>query len=289
METRTRDGQSDETRDSGLGTTDHAGDLAHRAGTDTGTGTGTGPAAPGSGIPPHWADRADLARRATDRRRLLGGAFGAGLAVTLAAGLVRAQDAGTPAADDATGDSGATDDTGTATADLTTDERGQALIDRASLALETVQADLNSVAGQADTDSAGDTVAEGTALRDTAQAALDGGETARAIRAAGASLAMTRAANCLLRANLSFTGLPSQEARSSRVLAATFETIERVGLALTEAGVATTPAAGTPAATHTAPTSAGDGSVDLVEADRFAGRARGAYGEAFDLYAAGAY
>ena len=288
MDTRTRDDHTTGTRGITPGTadrtTDRTGDISQTTRTDLGTEIRS--AAPDAGDAPHWADRADDARRATDRRRLLGGALGAGLAVTLTAGIGRAQDSGTPAADDTTDDA---DDSDTATADVPDGDRVQILIDRASLALETTRADIDSVAGQADTTSAEDAVAEGTSLRDAAQSALDGGETARAVRAAGASIAVTRAANGLLRSSLGFAGLPSQEAPSSRVLAGAFDLIERVGVALVEVGDASATSAGaTPAATGDT-TTASDGSAGLVEAERFVGLAQDAYGEAFDLHAAGAY
>ncbi|MEJ7762782.1 MAG: hypothetical protein WKF80_08305 [Thermomicrobiales bacterium] len=282
MDTRTRGDQGTGTRATAPGTIHHSNDLPLAECMAGATGSDDRD----PGIPPHRAERADLTRRATDRRRLLRGAVGAGLAVTMAAGLARAQDAGTPAAEDSTDDA---DETGTTTGDVANRERVQPLIDRASLALDTVQTDIDSVTGQADT-AAGETVSEGTALRDTAQAALDGDEPVRAIRVAGAALAIAKAADSQLRASLGFAGLPSQEVRSSRVLARVFKTIERVGVALTEAGDATATASGaTPASTDAGMTAAADGSADPVEADRFLVLAQGAYGEAFGLHAAGAY
>lgn len=208
------------------------------------------------------------------RRRIVAGTAGLGLAATLGLSAVRAQDEATPEpttgsvgesiadATPAAGVGGQTDD------DLTDDdaaESGEQVAERIAAAtetIETIQSDLAAVATEIETPQIDELLARAVDLRDRAQTALDGGDDG-AIRLARGAHATARAAGDLLRAELTYPGLPSQEVAASRILAAAFERIEAVGAEIGDSTDA-------------------DVGLSLTSAQTI-------YATAFDRYGAGAY
>lgn len=159
------------------------------------------------------------------RRRMVVGALGAGLATATVFQIGRAQvDTGTPeaspAADTATG---------------TSDSASAAITDRATTAIEwatetitATQADRDTVAGQIDTTTVDALLTQATGLRDRAQEAADSGTEDDALRLAFAAWGTANTAGDVIKAQLTYAGLPSQEAPSSRMLANAHEMIQSV-------------------------------------------------------------
>jgi hypothetical protein len=157
------------------------------------------------------------------RRRMIAGTLGAGLGTAAIFQIGRAQ-TGTPEASPTT-------DTTTGTGDDTTAE----ITDRATTAIEwatetitAAQGDRDTVAGQIDVTTVDSLLTQATGLRDRAQQAADGADEEGALRLAFASWGTANAAGDLIKAQLTYTGLPSQQAPSSRVLANAYEMVQAV-------------------------------------------------------------
>lgn len=155
------------------------------------------------------------------RRRLVVGALGASLATATVVQIGRAQvDIGTPEA---------------SPADSTTDSDVTATTDRATTAIawatETItaiQGDRDTVVGQIDATTVDALITQATGLRDRAQQAADGGTEEEALRLAFAAWGMANTAGDVIKAQLTYAGLPSQDAPSSRALAKAHEMIQAV-------------------------------------------------------------
>jgi hypothetical protein len=160
-----------------------------------------------------------------NRRFLLAGAAGAGLATAGYLSLVNAQEEATPgAAANATPD--AIEATGTETIDDASrvTDRIDAIRDR----IDSVRADRDAVAAGIDPAQIDTFLGQATALLDAAGAALESGTIAPAQRYAEAGGRMAGAARGLIVAQLTFPGLPSQEASTSVLLADAHERLTAV-------------------------------------------------------------
>ncbi|MBA2277662.1 MAG: hypothetical protein H0W06_07835 [Chloroflexia bacterium] len=162
---------------------------------------------------------------AFDRRRLIAGTLGAGLATTTLFQIGSAQNQG------ATPEASPSANTGTGTderADDRSTERATTAIEWASGTITTVQTDRAAVATQLDATTIDTLLTQAVTLRDRAQQATDGGDTSEAVRLSLAASATAEAGGDLIVAQLTYPGLPSQQARSSRVLAGVYDALKMV-------------------------------------------------------------
>jgi hypothetical protein len=191
-----------------------------------------------------------------DRRKALAGAVVAGVGATATVGLVYAQDS-TPEASPSTGDE--------ATPDASSNDTGRAQVDLDVLntSLELVQADLDAVRDQVDATTIETLLAQATDLIAQVQTASDAGTTDGIQRNAFAAIAVLHATSGLIHAQITYPGLPSEEARSSRILAHAFEAIEEAGTAA--------------------------GSATDIDTSFYITTAQSTYTTAYDLYTAGSW
>lgn len=175
-----------------------------------------------------------------NRRAVMAGAAAVGLAITGASTsylrLAGAQD------DTATPTAEATDEATDATPETSTSpdgdtSRATALLQEASIRLAEVQADREAVAAEIETATVDEVLSQARLLLDEAQAGLDGGDEAGAVRLAAGSWQTAQAGRDLIVAQLSYAGLPSQQAAASRVLARAYERIETVATGTTSTDV----------------------------------------------------
>ncbi|MDP8910241.1 MAG: hypothetical protein M3N47_14265 [Chloroflexota bacterium] len=161
------------------------------------------------------------------RRRMVAGTIGAGLATATVFQFTRAQvDTGTPEASPTTGNT-SIEDPDTAINATVSDDATTA-IEWATEAITTAQADRDTVATQIDATTIDSLLTQATSLRDRAQQAADGGDSDGALRLAAAAWGTARTAGDLVKAQLTYAGLPSQEAPASRVLANAYEMVQAV-------------------------------------------------------------
>ena len=155
------------------------------------------------------------------RRRLVVGALGAGLATATVVQIVRAQvDTGTPEA--------SPDDSTAGSASTATTDRATTAIAWATETITAVQDDRDTVASQIDATTVDALLAQATGLRDRAQQEADGGTEDDALRLAFAAWGTAHTAGDVIKAQLTYAGLPSQDAPSSRILAKAHEMIQAV-------------------------------------------------------------
>jgi hypothetical protein len=191
-----------------------------------------------------------------DRRKALAGAVVAGVGAAATVGLVYAQES-TPEASPSTGDE--------ATPDASSNDTGRAQVDLEALnaSLELVQGDLDAVRDQINATTIEFLLAQATDLIAQIQAASDAGTTDGVQRDAFAAIALLHAISTLIRAQITYPGLPSEEARSSQTLARAFETIEEAGTVA--------------------------GSARDVDTSFYITTAQSTYTAAYDLYTAGSW
>jgi len=197
-----------------------------------------------------------------DRRAVVGGVVGAGLATAGIARLATAQsstDSATPDASTAATPEPSSSDTSGSTNTAMAEER----IARAQERLDAATADRDAVSGEVDTATSDALLADGTTLLAAAQASLDAGDTGEAIRQASATGAAATASTAVLVSLLTFPGLPSQESAAARALAGAFD---QVGTAADDAA-----------------------DVTAVDAAALVTTAQGLYSLGYDQYGSGAY
>lgn len=162
-----------------------------------------------------------------NRRILVGSAVSAGLATAGYLRLVNAQtETGTPEAEvgeDASATPGASasandDDTALATG----------VLDNVQAMVAAVQGDRDAVADEIDVTTVDEVLSQASSLLDDAQSAIDGGDAEGGMQSAAGAWQSARAARDLIIAQLTYAGLPSQEASASRVLARAHELIDAV-------------------------------------------------------------
>ncbi len=196
-----------------------------------------------------------------NRRRFAGVALGAALAASVVAGLGMA----------AAQDSAATSDiSSAATPPATSDRSGRendeldvtAMIDQATTMVSEVSTDRDAVSVQIDTATVDDLLAHASDLIGRAQA-TSASDANQPVRLLSGAVATAEAAHELLEARLTYAGLPSQEGRASRTLAAAYEQIDAV--------------------------SGPSSSTSDVDTSFYVTTAQALYGEAFDLYGAGSF
>lgn len=196
-----------------------------------------------------------------NRRRVLVGAAGAGLATTLGATLAFAQDV-TP-----TPSTGTTDPNGSATPSAGTSGIGTAtestLLQQVDDAITSAQADVAAVGNAVDLSVVQQLLTAATGLRDRLAAAPSGTDDSASRRLARAAITTADAASDLLKAHLSNYGLPSQQDRASRILAAAYDRIQALSTSI-------------------------DTSQD-ADAATFVTTAQTLYQSAYDLFNAGTY
>jgi hypothetical protein len=142
-----------------------------------------------------------------DRRKALAGA--------VVAGIGNAQESTPEASPEA---SPSTDDESSA------NERAEVAIESLNTRLTLVQSDLDAVRNQIDPATIGSLLTQATDLIDQAGTVTDA-----SLRPAFAAMAVLAAGSHLIRAQLTYAGLPSEEARSSRILARAYEVIGEAG------------------------------------------------------------
>lgn len=202
---------------------------------------------------------------AITRRRLLAGSLATGVIAAGTLGIARAQDdpatpTGTTDSTDATPDAATGGSASTPATDTTLSDEALA---RADEVIAAVQTDRDAAAASVDVADVDAILAQAGIHRDLGAEAAAAGTTAEAVRQAMVAAATARSARVLLEARLSYPGLPSQEVRSSRLLAATFEEI--TGVSADVAGTT-------------------DANVQF-----FVTMAQDLYAQAYDLYGSGAY
>ena len=154
--------------------------------------------------------------RQVNRRRILVGMTAAGLAAAVGGSFARAQVA-TPIADDSA----------TPSADTTpgADEWSNAL-SRVDEEIASAQADRDAIASQTDVTVVDELLSLATALRNQASSASSGSDDILTLRLARGASAAAQAAVELIKAQMADYGLPSQQARASRILERANEVIE---------------------------------------------------------------
>lgn len=208
---------------------------------------------PGTGQPDDVT--ASSPRRVIDRRRLVAGSLATGVITASAFQIAGAQD--DTATPDATPGGTPEATTGDATA------LAEEALARADAVILSVQADRDAVASSTDLTEVDAILTQASVHRDLGRGAITAGTIPEAVRQAIVAGGTAHASRMLLKARLSYPGLPSQESRSSRALARTFEEIAAV----------TADAA-----------SATDTNVDF-----FIANAQDLYTSAYDLYGGGAF
>lgn len=193
------------------------------------------------------------------RRRLVGGALAGAVAASAVAGLSRAaqEDPATPGTGSDTTPGASTSTTGRQ------DRAVAAMIERATAVIASVTADRDAVADQIDTTTVDDLLDRARSLVEQAQAS-DSMDGEGSLRRAGAAIGIATTSQELLEARLTYPGLPSQEAPASQVLATAYDRVDAQGGQLDA-------------------TSTDDDTSFLLTT------AQGLYGEAHDLYGAGAF
>lgn len=182
------------------------------------------------------AREAEVSPRAGLNRRAVMAAAAAGLATAGAStGFLRLasaqDDAATPAAE-------ATDATpATSTSPESDTSRVSTIIERARAEIAAVEADREAVADQIEAATVDEVLSQASLLVDEAQAGLDGGDPDAAMRLAAGSWRTAEAGRDLIVAQVSYAGLPSQQAAASRVLAQAYERIDTVATATATADV----------------------------------------------------
>ena len=158
---------------------------------------------------------------ALDRRTLLAGSVVAGAAAIASSRYVFAQDSSPEASPDA--ETGTDDESTESRGDL-----GQEQIDRLTAQLESVQADLDAVSDQVDTTTIDPILTQVTDLISQTQTGFDAGETDTLRQTAFAALAGIESARALIKGQITYAGLPSEQVRTSKSLARLFEEIGSV-------------------------------------------------------------
>ena len=157
------------------------------------------------------------------RRRMVAGTLGAVLATAAIFQIGRAQtQTGTP---EASPSASTSTDSSNQESDRST-ERATAAIAWATETITDAQGDRDAVAAQLDATTIDALLTQATALRDRAQQAVDGGDSAEAVRLALTAGSTAEAASDLIVAQLTYPGLPSQQARASRVLSRGYEAVQ---------------------------------------------------------------
>ncbi len=153
--------------------------------------------------------------RAMSRRSALAGLAGAGLAAALGVTLGKAQES-TPGA------------LATPQAETTTGNAVDALLQKLDSIIARVKTDRDAVSSTIDVSVVDQLLTKATALRDqVARTSIADSEPAYEL--AHAAVALARAAAAAIQAELSDYGLPSQQVRTSRIVAAAHGTITEIG------------------------------------------------------------
>ena len=164
-----------------------------------------------------------------DRGTLLAGSVVAGTAAVATSSYVFAQDASPEASPEAETD----------TDNESTESRGefsQEQLDRLTSQLESVQADVDAVRDQLDTTTIDPILTQVGELISQTQASFDAGETDNLRQTAFAAIAGIESARALIRGQITYAGLPSEQVRASKSLAKLFEEIGSVKTAIADSG-----------------------------------------------------